>query len=52
MPKTSKLYEERLNNQGSPMKIVEFNDRMNIIVEFQDKYKARVHTQYSNFPKE
>lgn len=51
MPKTSKLYEERLNNQGSPMKIVEFNDRMNIIVEFQDKYKARVHTQYSNFSK-
>lgn len=49
MTKASKLYEEKLNNQGSPMKIVVYNDRTDIVVEFQDKYKARVHTNYGNF---
>lgn len=31
------------------MKIVKYNDAVNIIVEFQDNYKAKVHTQYTNF---
>lgn len=51
MSKVNKLYEEKLNNQSSPMKIVVYNDRTDIIVEFQDKYKARVHTNYGNFQK-
>lgn len=49
MSKIIKLYEEKLNNQGSPMMIVVYNDQTDIIVEFQDKHKARVHTNYGNF---
>lgn len=47
----SHLYEEKYNNQGCLMKIVEDNSYSNIVVEFQDKYKARVKTQYCNFSK-
>lgn len=47
--KTSRLYEERLNNQKSLMKIIEYNNNRNIVVEFQDKYKAQVCTTYQNF---
>lgn len=31
------------------MKIVKYNDSNNMIVEFQDEYKARVHTSYRHF---
>lgn len=49
-----KLKEKRLNEigynkQGSKMKIIEYNDSTDIIVEFQDKYKYKVHTNYGNF---
>lgn len=40
---------EKLNNQGSPMKIIEYIDSSNITVEFQDKYKYRIKTIYANF---
>ena len=43
------LNEEKLNNQGSLMKIVEYTDNKNIVVEFQDDYKFRVHNNYGNF---
>ena len=43
------LYEENYNNQGSLMKIVEYNNTSDIVVEFQDKYKTRVNSQYCNF---
>lgn len=43
------LYEEKLSNQGSLMKIVEYNGSSDIVVEFQDKHKARVRTIYGNF---
>ena len=33
------------------MKIVEYNKALDIIVEFQDKYKAKVHTNYAAFLK-
>lgn len=33
------------------MKIIKCEDDANIVVEFQDEYKARVHTQYFNFKK-
>ena len=33
------------------MKIVEYKDSHNIMVEFQDKYKVKVHTGYNNFKK-
>ena len=47
----SHLYEERYNNQGCLMKIIECNKNSDITVEFQDEHKARVHTQYCNFSK-
>ena len=31
------------------MKIIEYNGNHNIVVEFQDKYQARVHTNYKCF---
>lgn len=45
----SRLYEENYNNKGCLMKIIEDNGSSNIVVEFQDEYKARVRTQYCNF---
>lgn len=45
----SHLCEEKYNNQGSLMKIVECLNNNYIIVEFQDGYKAKVKTQYGNF---
>ena len=53
------LKEERLgtikNNKeslgGYKMKIVEYNGKDDITVEFQDEYNAKVHTGYNNFKK-
>lgn len=44
-----RLGEERLNNQDCLMKIIEYNDANNMFVEFQDEYKAKVHTNYKHF---
>jgi len=40
---------ERLNKQKDLMRIIEYYDTDNIIVEFQDKYRAKVHTSYRHF---
>lgn len=47
--KESRLYEEKLNNQQSLMKIIEYNNNRDIIVEFQDEHKTKVRTTYQNF---
>lgn len=47
--KSNRIGEERVNNQGCLMKIVEYNNTENIVVEFQDDHKMRVETQYCNF---
>lgn len=47
--KINRLYEEKFNNQGCLMRIVTYNNNRNIVVEFQDKYKAQIHTTYQNF---
>lgn len=44
-----RLGEEKLNNQGCLMKIVEYSKCDDIVVEFQDKYKCRIRTRYSHF---
>lgn len=49
--KQERLGEERLNNQGCLMKIIKYDKTHNILVEFQDKYKCRVVTRYSEFAK-
>lgn len=46
-----RIGEERLNNQGYLMRIVEYNNANDMIVEFQDKYKTRVRAAYNNFIK-
>ena len=44
-----RLGEEKFDKQGTIMKIVSYNNANDIIVEFQDKYHARVHTTYQSF---
>lgn len=45
----NRLGEENVNHQGCLMKVIEYNRVDDIIVEFQDEYKGRVHTQYQSF---
>ena len=47
--KDERLGEVKYNNFGEKMIIVEYNDVHNIIVEFQDEFKYKVHTKYVNF---
>ena len=47
--KVDRLGEEKLNRQGCLMKIISYNKVGDIVVEFQDKYKTKVHTEYGNF---
>ena len=49
MAKQNRLHKTKYSNQGCFMKIVKCDDNSNIVVEFQDEHKARVHTQYHNF---
>lgn len=44
-----RIGEERYNKNGCLMKIVEYNRTTDIIVEFQDEHKERVHTNYYHF---
>ena len=34
---------------GYKMKIIKYNNSKNVIIEFQDDYKAIIHTNYTNF---
>ena len=47
--KIIRLDEESLNYQNYIMKIIEYNNANDIIVEFQDKYKGKVHTTYGSY---
>ncbi len=47
--KIDRLGETNVNNQGCLMKIVEYNNALDIIVEFQDEHKYRTHTRYGHF---
>ena len=44
-----RINEEKYNNQGCLMKIIEYNKASDIVVEFQDEYKAKVRSIYANF---
>ena len=46
-----RIGEENYNAYGTLMKIVEYKSAKNIIVEFQDEYKTKVHTSYQCFKK-
>lgn len=47
--KDKRLGLEKLNNQGSLMKIIEYNNAHNIIIQFQDEYKYTKTTTWGNF---
>jgi hypothetical protein len=49
MRKTDKTNEENYNNQNYKMRIIEYKNYNDIIVEFQDSFKAQVHTNYTAF---
>ena len=44
-----RLGEENYNNFGTLMKIVEYKNAKDIIVEFQDEHKIKIHTRYGDF---
>lgn len=47
--KYERIYEEKMNYQNCIMKIIEYNNYNDIVVEFQDEYNANVHTSYKHF---
>lgn len=49
--KALRLFETNKNNDGCLMKIIEYNNSTDMVVEFQDKYKAKIHTRYTLFKK-
>ena len=49
--KIDRTGEINISNEGCVMKIVEYNNILDIIIEFQDEHKYRVHTQYQAFKK-
>lgn len=47
--KNNRLGEEKYNNQGCLMKIIKYNNAVDIIIEFQDEYKCKINTTYNSF---
>ena len=47
--KIDRTGETSLSNEGCVMKIVEYNNCNDIIIQFQDEHKYRVHTSYQAF---
>ena len=47
--KIDRTGETNISNEGCVMKIVEYNNANDIIVEFQDEHKYRLHTYYQAF---
>lgn len=45
----NRLGEEKYNNKNCLMKIIEYNNTSDIVVEFQDEHKAKVHAAYREF---
>ena len=49
--KIDRVGETNISNEGCVMQIIEHNNCDDVIVEFQDEHKYRVHTSYQNFKK-
>lgn len=43
--KGQRVGEEKYNNQKYLMKIIEYKNANDIVVEFQDEYKTRINTR-------
>lgn len=48
-----KIYDrlglEKFNSQGCLMKIIKYDGRHDVVVEFQDEYKTHIHSDFGNF---
>ena len=44
--RTDRIGERFISNEGCEFAIVEYNNANDLWIEFQDKYKARIHTSY------
>lgn len=49
--KNERLGMERKNKYGELLKVIEYTNANNIIIEFQDKYKGQLKTQWQSFIK-
>lgn len=49
--KDERLGLTRYNNQGSLMKIIEYKDNKNMVIQFQDEHKYQCVSSWSNFIK-
>ena len=49
--KIDRIGETNISNEGCTMKIAEYDNANNIIVEFEDEHKYRLHTSYQAFKK-
>ena len=49
--KIDRTGETNISNEGCTMKIAEYDNANNIIVEFEDEHKYRLHTSYQAFKK-
>ena len=47
--KNERLGEENYNTNGTLMKIIKYNNALDIMVEFQDKYKFKINATYRWF---
>ena len=47
--KIDRTGETNISNEGCIMKIVEYNNNCDVIIEFQEEHKYRVHTTYKHF---
>lgn len=47
--KNERLNQETITNQGYIIKCIIYNNARDIVVEFQDEHKARVHTGWNKF---
>ncbi len=50
--KEERLYEISKNKEslgGYEMKIIEYNNAKDIVIEFQDEYRTKIHTRYDCF---
>ena len=47
--KIDRTGETNISNEGCVIKIVEYNNVKDVMVEFQDEHKYRVHTSYKHF---
>lgn len=51
IPRTARIGEEKLNNQGCLMKIIDYKDCHNVTIQFQDEEKFSIITTYQCFEK-